>query len=357
MMGKIFSAIFLLAAFAVQASAQYYKVSVKVTGDKNINFPAAEFMLEPGKSQMKGFEARLNPAGFGANGFKPARLLEAEIREKYEEALEKELSRKPEEKLDDALEMLEARARGLEMYMEQPNGGQKNGAAPRGRAVQKKSEAESKVSANLTRKKIEAEKAREKYEDFKKQVEKAKRNRALLKEMVEEIDKKTAENLKLSMLRDSVHDAGYPYGTYHNISLKKVADKHALIDFESAVSFMTGWMHVDGNNNNNSINSSAKIEYVDMPKLEDVTVELGKPYCFQIARPEEKGGTLNEALDGTTIFARSLDPNNITPMNTKAVEDFNANPLNRNGPLAEIQKTFKGREREVVRVVVTITKQ
>ena len=356
MMGKF--AIFAIAMLAaLQASAQYYKVSIKAVGDKNLNFPVADFMLEEGSAQLKGFEARINAAGFGADGFKPSRLLEQEIKAKFEKELKKELDRKPEERLEEALEILESRMANAESVLADDDSSKKRGGKSGETNYSKLSDAEKKAMGAALRRKMAAEKSRSEYQEFKDKVEKAKRNRALMKELVDELDKKAAETLKYRMLRESIHQSGYPFGTYYNISLKKVAANQAVIDFESAVSFMTGWMPGEGNNNNNSINSSLNMEYVDMPKLEDISVELGKPYCFQIARPVDKGGSLDEALDGTSIFARSLDPKKIAPMHRVVVENFTSNPLNRNGLLAEIQKNFKGREREVVRVILTITKQ
>ncbi len=348
MMGKFFISS-LVFALALSLNAQTYKVVIKSVSNK-FSFPETEFIVDLNDSQMKGFESRIDAAGFSGSGFKPAKVIEQEAKIKYEKELAEELARTPEEKVSEALEKLENKVKRLESFLDgtpEKNGNGKKGAAS---AV---SIPRSNKTGEAFRKKEEAMRALAEYTEFKEKVEKARRNKNLMKELIEKIDTESTNRLDYAKNRESVHKAGYPYGTYSYVKILSASDNKVQIDFEYAASYFIGWIHVDGNNNGNSINSVLDMEYVSQ-EIKNLQLDLGKPYCVQMARPVKKEGSLAEAQNATSIFADKIDKSK-TP---KAVTEVKVeeNPLNADGLYSNILKDFRGKESEVVRAIITITK-
>ena len=374
----IFWAFFCLAG---AASAQTFEVKVKTIADKTA-YPDATFIVEAGAPQMKGFEGSITAIGFGGEGIKPTRIIERELREKYTAEMKEELAVKDWDKLDAELENYErelercekrlARAsRGMPAAPEAANGknNSRNGRQPSTRTPPRNgkngkgkaaapSAAESENAAaqlDLYKHQEAYQKAKIEYENFKLSYDKAKRTRSVLKEMVAEIDEKIEKKYKKIIERPIVPDGTYPYGTFCAIDIKKSNGKTVTFDFEYAISRIIGWIDGEGTNNNNSMNSSLEVEYLEMPKKADIVAELGKPYCFQIARPEKGFGTLEDAKNKTSIFSESGKAEaSMDEEEARRIEL--ANPLNAHGELAQIRAKFKGKEKRVIRAVVTITK-
>ena len=173
--------------------------------------------------------------------------------------------------------------------------------------------------------------------------------------MVAEIDEKISKKYKRLIETPIVPDGTYPYGTVCAIDIKKSNGKTVTFDFEYAISRIIGWIDGEGTNNNNSMNSSLEVEYIEMPKKTEVVAELGKQYCFQIARPEKGFSTFEDARNKTSIFSESGKAE--ASMNDDEARRLElANPLNAHGDLAQIRAKFKGKEKRVIRAVVTITK-
>ncbi|MBR6388623.1 MAG: hypothetical protein IKS15_00675 [Opitutales bacterium] len=368
---------------AAGLSAQTYEVKVKTVADKT-SFPDATFIVEIDNPQMKGFEGAIRSIGFGGEGLKPTRIIEREMREKYTAEMKEELAVKDWDKLDTELDSLEreverrekqlARAsRGMAQAQPPQNGNGKNPRDRNGRAARSNSnsrngrgaqaqrqpsaEAAAKVAAEVELYKYQDayQKAKAEYDEFKAKYDKAKRTRSVLKEMIAEIDEKISLKYKKLIETPIVPDGTYPYGTFCAIDIKKADSKSATVDFEYAISRIIGWVDGEGTNNNNSMNSSLDVEYIEMPKKEGVVVEFGKPYCFQIARPEKSFGTLEDAKNKTSIFSESGKADaSMDEEEARRIEL--ANPLNAHGDMAQIRAKFKGKEKRVIRAVVTITK-
>lgn len=354
MMGK-FLAFCGMFAIASAASAEYYNVTVKTVADKTA-YPDAVFRMEPGGSQMKGFEATIDAVGFGAEGVKTFALIEREQREKITKKMEKELSVPAAEKLDNELDRLETEMRRLEKLAGRAVGAAAEGkpSIPGSRGFGKRGP--TPPPDNSAYKNTAAyQKAAAEYEKFKASYDRAKRNMNIQKELVSALDEKVKKYYKRMLSTALIPSGTYPYGTFCAIDLKKVSDKAALVDFEYAVSRILGFTDPEGNNNGNSMNCSLDIEYVEMPKAEGVVIELGKPYCFQIARPEKQGGSLSAARNATSIFAEDNVSKTIEA-GTPSQPARKKSPLDASGDYAKIRSKFKGDERKVVRVVVTISK-
>lgn len=344
-MGRLTAAILAIMAFS-PVYGQYYTVKIKTVVDKT-QMPEAVFRMEEGSSQMKGFEAKIEANGFGVEGHKPWDVAEKEIREEYAELLEEELSRKPEEKVQQVLMRLESEAKRLEVFGE---------PLPADKNASRKPSSSRGGSNEAYKLKLQADKARAEYLEYKEKAERAQRNTAIMKELVEKIDERSKKRLEDQMLKDLRRDGFYFYGTYSNVDLVKVKEGSAAIELEYALSHILGWVEGDGNNNNNSINNGLDIEYVELPKSKAI-VKLGKPYCFQIARPVKQGGTLKDAQNSTSIFANMPSGSEqIAPIGQPGQQANQDGTLNAQGEYSDIIKQFRGKEKQVVRVVVTVTK-
>lgn len=351
------------------ANAQTYEVKVKTLADKT-TFPVASFIMEAGSPQMKGFEGSIRAVGFGGEGIKPVKILEREIREKLTLEMKEELSLKDWEKLDNELEKLERELEKRERMMSRAGksyalsvaqNGKKDKNTAQSKTPRKKQSSAAQAdasSASLENYKHQEayQKAKAKYDAFKASYDKAKRTRSVLKEMVSEIDEEIKERYQKLIETPVIADGTYPYGTFCAIEIKKASDNAVNFDFEYAISRILGWMEGEGTNNNNLMNNSLDIEYIEMPKKTNVTAELGKQYCFQIARPEKTFGSLDEAKSKTSIFSDSGKAEASVDEEEARAKEL-ANPLNAHGDYNQIRAKFKGKEKRVVRVLVTITKR
>ncbi len=358
----------------VSANAQIYEVTVKTYADKT-NFPAATFTLEAGGMQMKGFEGAIRAVGFGGEGIKPTKYAETEMRERLNLEMEEELAVKDWDKLDNELLRLEraleraekqlSRAgRTLESVAEEKTSKRGRGTTA-ARGPRKKNQSTNPAdyasvgaSASADSYKYQAayEAAKIKYDEFKTAYNKAKRTRKVLEEMVCEIDEKIRDKYQKLMDAPIIPDGTYPYGTFCAIELKEINQNIATIDFEYAISRFLGWMEGEGNNNGNMMNHSLDLEYIEMPKKKNVKVELGKQYCFQIARPEKGFGSLEDAKSKTSIFSDSGKAE-ASMDEAEVLAREQANPLNAHDDFVAIRKKFKGKDKRVVRAVVTISKK
>lgn len=369
MRGFSFFSFAIFFASLLSANAQTYDVKVKTLADKT-SFPVATFIMEVGSPQMKGFEGSIRAVGFGGEGIKPVKILEREIREKLTLEMKEELSLKDWEKLDNELEKLERElekrerqlSRGAKSYasnLVQNGKKEKNAPVSKNRRRQAPAaQGDASASASLENYKHQEayQKAKAKYDAFKASYDRAKRTRSVLKEMVAEIDDEIKEKYQRLIETPVIPDGTYPYGTFCSIEIKKIADNTVTFDFEYAISRILGWMEGEGTNNNNLMNNSLDIEYIEMPKKTNVTAELGKQYCFQIARPEKTFGSLDDAKSKTSIFSDSGKAE--ASMDEEEVRQRElANPLNAHGDYAQIRTKFKGKDKRVVRVLITITKK
>lgn len=347
------------ALFAASAlNAEFYNLTVKTVAPQT-DFPDAVFFIEPETMQMKGFEAQIKPVGFGGEGIKTITVQNQELRERLLEAMQKELSLKNSEKLDNLREKLLNACKRLEMaagYPEEPEkaAGNKRGISPR-RMKNDRADAAFMRNRAAARNMEAYEKAKAEFEAFDAQYQRAKRNKNVEKSLVAEIDEKIKARYDKYFSEAIIPDGTLPFGTFCAVRLKKVSGNTAVIDFEYAVSRMLGWIRGDGTNNNNMMNTSLDVEYIETPRIENVKIEIGKPYCFQIARPEEQTeGTLDQARNATSIFA--------TENKTKTIDaglaqgSKSGNPLTTHADYSTIRAKFKGKEKKVVRVVLTLTR-
>ena len=353
MMGKKIA--FLIALFSASLSfAQYYKVTVKTIADKT-TYPDATFMIEEGSSQMKGFEGSINTIGFGGIGLKPISLVEKEYKEKLNQEMEEKLKVPDEEKLEEKLLKLEMNMKNLELKLSSKEREQVNKSS-RGRSSVRTSKNDGSMRPPTKNYRfVEAySKAKSDYEKFKQEFERSKRNLNVRAELVKEIDDDVKEYYDKLLAIPVATDGSYPFGTFTQVAIEKVAKDKVKFDFDYAICRILGWVGTEGNNNNNTMNSCLDLEYIEMPTKKGVIAELGKPYCFQIARPKKEIGSLREAQNKTTIFADN--PGNSDGIGMGAPASKVKNPLDADGNFVEIRSKFKGREKEVIRVLVTISR-
>lgn len=354
MMGK--SILLLFSLFVSLTSfGQYYKVTVKTMAEKT-NYPDATFMLEEGATQMKGFEGKINSIGFGGEGLKPVSLVEKEYKEKLALEMEEKLKVPVQDKLDEKLLKLEMNMKNLEFKLNSKEREQIAKKSANGRNGGKKAAGTMGTMRpdNKNYRYLEAyTKAKSEYETFKQDYERAKRNMNVKATLVKEIDSEVKEYYEKLLVRPVSTDGSYPFGTFCMIKIQKVAENKVKFDFDYAICRILGWLDTEGNNNNNIMNSCLDLEYIEMPSKVGAIAELGKTYCFQIARPEKRLGSLKEAQNNTTIFSDNARPTSET---AGAGLVKSKNPLDADGNFVEIRTKFKGHEREVVRVLVTISK-
>lgn len=356
------------------ANAQTFEVTVKTIADKT-SFPVATFIVEVGNPQMKGFEGAIRAVGFGGEGIKPVKILEREMREKLTLERDEELSLKDWEKLDNELEKLERNLEKAERQLSKAGKSLSSVASQKGKrdrsstssksrrgkaqpASQLASQSATSASAVADTYKYQAayEKAKIEYDEYKTSYDKAKRTRSVLKKMISDIDEKVKEKYDKLIETPIIPDGTYPYGTFCAIDIKSVKENTVIFDFEYAISRILGWMEGEGTNNNNLMNHSLDIEYIEMPKKTDIITELGKPYCFQLARPEKSFGSLEDAKSKTSIFSDSGKAE-ASMDEAEAFAREQANPLNAHGEMTQIRTKFKGKEKRVIRAIVTITKR
>ena len=354
MMGK-FLAFFISFVGASAAFGQYYQVTVKTVADKT-NYPEATFMIEEGSSQMKGFEGSINTIGFGGEGLKPISLVEKEYKEKLNLEMEEKLAVPAQEKLESKLLKLEMAMKNLELRLSSKEREQANnsGRGRFGRNSSSKNDGSMRPPPSNRRYMEAYSKAKSEYEKFKQDFERAKRNLNVRETLVKEIDEDIKESYDKLLAIPVANDGSYPFGTFTQVAIQKVAEDKVKFDFDYAICRILGWVGTEGNNNNNIMNSCLDLEYIEMPTKQGVIAELGKPYCFQIARPEKEIGSLREAQNKTTIFA--TNPGASDGIGEGEAVKAPSNPLNADGNFTEIRSKFKGREKEVIRVIVTISR-
>lgn len=354
MMGRnLFSLVALFTASVL--NAQYYNLTVKTVANPT-SFPDAVFLIEAGTAQMKGFEAQIKPVGFGAEGIKTITVQNQELHERLEKAMKKELGLNSSEKLDSLYRKLENTYKRLELSLNMPaeEPAKNNRRGISSRRAKNEQEANEFMRGRANAKLQEAyDKAKLEFKNFEELYNRAKRNKNIEKSLVSEIDEKIKLRYEKLFQESIIPDGTLPYGTFCYLNLKKVSGNTATIDFEYAISRMLGWMQGEGTNNNNSMNTSIDMEYVELPRVENVKIELGKTYCFQIARPEEQGGTLKQAQNATSIFATENTSKTIDA--GIAEQSKAANPLTTHGEYNQIRTKFKGKEKKVIRVLVTLT--
>lgn len=354
MMGKTFAFLTILLSASL-SFGQYYKVTVKTIADKT-TYPDATFLIEEGSSQMKGFEGSINTIGFGGVGLKPISLVEKEYKEKLTLEMEEKLKVPDEEKLEEKLLKLEMNMKNLELKLSSKEREKVNNSSRSRSSSGRTSRNDGSMKPPTKNYKyLEAfSKAKSEYEKFKQEFERAKRNLNVRAELVKEIDEDVKEYYDKLLSIPVATDGSYPFGTFTQVAIEKVAQEKVKFDFDYAICRILGWIGTEGNNNNNTMNSCLDLEYIEMPTRKGVVADLDKPYCFQIARPKKEIGSLREAQNKTTIFADN--PSNSDGIGMGASTSEVKNPLNADGNFVEIRSKFKGREKEVIRVIVTISR-
>lgn len=354
-MGKFLT--FFISLIGVSAAfGQYYQVSVRTIADKT-NYPEATFMIEEGSSQMKGFEGSINTIGFGGEGLKPISLVEKEYKEKLNLEMEEKLAVPVQDKLEGKLLRLEMAMKNLELKLSSKEREQANSSdrGRMGRNSSSKNDGSMRPPPSKNYRYMEAySKAKSEYEKFKQDFERAKRNLNVRESLVKEIDEDIKEYYDKLLAIPVANDGAYPFGTFTQVAIQKVDGGKVKFDFDYAICRILGWVGTEGNNNNNIMNSCLDLEYIEMPSKKGVIAELDKPYCFQIARPEKEIGSLREAQNKTSIFA--TNPGASDGIGEGEAAKTPSNPLNADGNFTDIRSKFKGREKEVIRVIVTISK-
>lgn len=353
MMGKFLSILAVLLG-ASASFGQYYKVTVKTIADKTV-YPDATFLIEEGSSQMKGFEGSINTIGFGGEGLKPVSFVEKEYKQKLNLEMAEKLKTPAQDKLDEKLLKLEMAVKNLELRLNSKEREQVNSKTSSRNSSAKNGASMARPPSKNYRYLEAYSKAKSEYETFKQDFERAKRNTNVKASLVKEIDDSVKEYYDKLLSKPVSTDGAYPFGTFSQVAIQKVADNKVKFDFDYAICRILGWIETEGNNNNNTMNSCLDLEYIEMPTKKGVVAELDKAYCFQIARPEKKFGSLKQAQNNTSIFS---DNPNVKPdeLAGAAMAKPSSNPLNADGDFIAIRSKFKGREKEVVRVIVTISK-
>ena len=204
-------------------------------------------------------------------------------------------------------------------------------------------------------------------DQYTKAYERYKNNKAEIQKMADQLDQEKADasprrrslrrngsvNGESAPMPASAPDhESYPWGTYVEVKLIEANDgPMALVGLNYSISRVIGWAKGDGNNNSNSLSTIPMLEVVERLGKEAL-MPLDTEYCFQFTRPSDAGKSLQSAMNATNIFSKS----NSGAIKELPKEDA-ANSLDADDTFENIRKKYKGREGEVVRVIIEVRKR
>ncbi len=312
-------------SLATVAFAQSYRVTVEtIVGNKTED--EFSFTLAAGETQFKGFDGKLLAKRYRANGFPHRIMMEEQARKNFEEKLDKESALKPSERIAILL----------------------------AKAQKEYNTFDTKISTLVGKK----EKLAEMVKELEKLESMATRGTMAFKVAYDEYLKKnglTAEDMKLKkMMNKRPRNTGdieeIDFGSFCKITLTKTSEKKVMLDFDYSYSRINSYFYADGNNNANTITKTPIIERVDKIGVKDLTISVGKPYCFQFTRlPPEKARSLSEAVADSGIFGEG---DASKPLQVE--KDPEATALDAEGAFVSIKKKYASDARKVIRVVITV---
>lgn len=140
-------------------------------------------------------------------------------------------------------------------------------------------------------------------------------------------------------------------GSYCEIEIAKANATAVSLNLTYAYSRLFSWFYTDGNNNGNTTVKFPIFETFEKFDVKALTVFIGKPYCFQFARPALDGSkSMSTATEGTMLAGMGKDePKVYIPSEAD-------NALNAEGPLSEILQKFKFDAGKTVRVIISVKK-